>query len=146
MIDLQLFEPSTAEISQKKGGSMRKGMGRCVLFLRVETLVILMASLYGGGAVADAPAPGGEEVTYSTTIKPLLDGHCMECHHTGGRLPDFTQFPFRSDKTADQEVIVDKILVKVDGPKGEMPPGARIKLTDSEIDLIRVWRQTGLNP
>jgi mono/diheme cytochrome c family protein len=100
----------------------------------------LVALSYGRQAHA-------EYLTYTRDIKPLLDAHCVECHHDGGRHPDLSVFPFRAEGSGDTgEQIVQKILEKVDTAAPKMPPGVRKKLSRDEVARIRTWLEQGLNP
>ncbi len=85
-------------------------------------------------------------ITYQINIKPILDAHCVECHHAGGRGPDFSRFPFASSTTTDQYEIVKRILLKADPASGSMPPGVRTKFSSFEIQMFNYWRDQGLRP
>lgn len=79
--------------------------------------------------------------TYLQDVAPILNAHCIECHSVGASLI-LTRFPFVSTFSEDQNILVDRILVRVGNHS--MPPGNRPKLTSAEIDVIYKWREQGL--
>lgn len=89
------------------------------------------------------------DVTYSNDVKPILDGHCIECHHTGGHFPQLSQFPFVAPNNPSQEQIATQVS-QISQPQGgmaaKMPPGARTKLSVSEVAMIKKWLDQGLKP
>jgi uncharacterized membrane protein len=103
----------------------------------------LFAAFFAMDALASPRVP-----TYEEDVKPLLEGHCVECHHAGGARIDLTRFPFTmaDGRVGDQEQIVRWILGKVDLNAPTMPPGVRTKLTVAEVRLIADWLEQGLNP
>lgn len=114
-----------------------------MVFVRAWTLGVLASGL----AAAASGRADARDMTYARDVKPLLDAHCIECHHDGGRKPDLSQFPFRmGEEEADQDAIVQKVLTLSGGTTPRMPPGMRPKLTSSEVDVIRQWREQGLLP
>ena len=54
-------------------------------------------------------------ITYSQHVAPILSLRCVECHASGSNL-DLSRFPFGYDSAYDQTAIVEKMLVKTDGP------------------------------
>lgn len=112
---------------------------------RTEAWVLAVALAGGVGGVAQARGDADPVVvTYAQDIKPLLDGHCVECHHHGGHDPDLSGFPFRSKTNAEQDAIVGKMLGLVQGTPTRMPPGNRTKLTAGQAATIQAWRDQGL--
>jgi uncharacterized membrane protein len=99
-------------------------------------------------ALAVSSSARAEDLGYETDIKPLLDEHCVECHHEGARRPNLSAFPFAMPPGSpnDQVAIVTKILAKVDVTQPKMPPGPRPKLTADQVARISLWLEQGLNP
>lgn len=95
-------------------------------------------------------AEGEGVVTYQDTVRPLLEAHCVECHHANGRNPDLSQFPFQSRNDTEQEAIVQKILAYVQpvdaAHVARMPPGSRPKLAAGDVNLLLSWYDGGLQP
>jgi mono/diheme cytochrome c family protein len=111
-----------------------------MVIMRAFALAALLATA-GSSSVCLAG-----NLTYSHDAKPIFDGHCIECHHPGGKDPDLTQFPFPSTISTDQTVIVNKILTAAGGSQPQMPPGVRPKLTADELSVLSTWLQQGLDP
>ena len=92
----------------------------------------------------------GVDVSYSREVKPILEQHCVECHHDGARQPYLNNFPFSAAaEDPSQEAIVQKMLLYVQPQSGQaprMPPGARPKLNPTEIEVLNEWLSQGLKP
>lgn len=97
-------------------------------------------------ALASGTAASAGAVTYTGQVKTILDGHCLECHHRGGRSPILAAFPFTAGEDRTQEAIVDQIITEILPSSARMPPGARQKLSSAEIQTIKDWRAQGLRP
>ena len=97
----------------------------------------------GGGTGGSSTDPNA--LTYSRDIKSILDNNCSECHHTGGRSPDFSSFPFGGN-SADQNAVVSKLINVSSGSGASMPPSPRSKLSTTDLDKITLWKSQGLNP
>lgn len=81
-----------------------------------------------------------DSVTFSKTIKPIIDANCATsgCHTPGGSGPgDFTTFPDISLKVQNGSF---KARV-IDGVPGFMPATGR--LPQPEIDKITCWLNAG---
>jgi hypothetical protein len=88
-------------------------------------LFFLATSVFSGGAgVVPAIQTAGQAApspSFATTVKPLIDGHCLDCHdettHKAGLRLDNLAVDFRGEKTAVTWTrVFDKVLA------GEMPP------------------------
>lgn len=75
---------------------------------------------------------------FARDILPILERHCTECHHQG-RISDFTDLSTWTDPVRT----VERILAAAETI---MPPSPREKLSADELDLIRLWRDQGMNP
>lgn len=74
-------------------------------------------------------------VSYSATIRPLIDGKCMPCHNGDGTeplAPDLTTYD-----------LVESIsgVIKIVTQTGVMPKNG--SLTDAEIAAIKCWVDQG---
>jgi hypothetical protein len=107
----------------------------------------IMAGLAGFAAAASGIARADDgALTYQDDVKPILDDNCVECHHAGGRLSNFAEFPFTSRTTTDQATIVGNIIAKVTAASRRMPPGTRSPLSATQVQTLRDWLAGGLEP
>lgn len=74
-------------------------------------------------------------VSYSATIRPLIDNQCMPCHNGDGNEP------FAPDLTTYSQVESIAGLIKEVTQSGRMPKDGN--LTDSEIAAIKCWVDNG---
>jgi hypothetical protein len=74
-------------------------------------------------------------VSYSTTIRPLIDANCMPCHNGDGNTP------FAPDLTNYNSVQGIAGLIKDVTQSGRMPKDG--SLTIAEIDAIKCWVDNG---
>lgn len=79
--------------------------------------------------------PCETEVSYSTTIRPLIDSNCMPCHNGDGNTP------FAPDLTSYNSVQGIAGLIKDVTQSGRMPKDGT--LTESEKDAIKCWVDNG---
>ncbi len=83
-------------------------------------------------------------LTYDV-VKPIFDINCTGCHNdeiTKGHLK-LNTFPFRSDRLGtDQQVVVAKILDRLNSAQFPMPPTGA--LLPAEIAQIQQWKNDGL--
>lgn len=86
-----------------------------------------------------AMEPPANALRFSVDIKPIFERHCTECHHDGRSL-NFTAMPL-SD--AGPELTSDLILNAV---MSRMPPAPRDRMSQAEIDQIRLWKMQGHLP
>ena len=84
-------------------------------------------------------------ITYRQDVAPILNLRCVECHSFGSIL-NLSSFPFYSEKTLDQRILVEWILAKSGGNEPQMPPGNRPTLTSNQHALIQQWLDEGLAP
>lgn len=89
----------------------------------------------------DPAAPNGL-VTYSGTIKEIVDANCNMCHSPGGisefrPLTNYTQLKAAVENTN----LLDRIQRR-SGEEGAMPQTGR--MPQDKIDLILQWAQNGL--
>ena len=74
-------------------------------------------------------------VSYSATIRPLIDNQCMPCHNGDGNEP------FAPDLTTYPLVLSIAGLIKDVTQSRRMPQEG--SLTDSEIAAIKCWVDNG---
>jgi len=90
-----------------------------------------------------------ESPTYATEIAPIIDRHCIQCHHPKGLGP-FSLVGFEDvKKRARQisEVVEDRFMPPWKPAEGYGPPLANERrLSQSEITLIRRWFEQGTPP
>ena len=126
---------------------------------RLLTLAGAVALATGAGLAGSSlghaqPAPVDE---YTTIVKPILAGHCIQCHsevkHKGGLVLE-TRAGILRGGAMDGPVIVpghpeQSLLVKLirhEGPSYDpmpMPPPPHEKLSDADIASITQWIQDG---
>lgn len=60
-------------------------------------ILILLAIVFAGCRYSfivpeevTPPNPDGEPVSFSTQIQPIFDAKCIDCHKSGGQLPNLT--------------------------------------------------------
>ena len=95
---------------------------------------------------AKKAASGGADkkvmYTYAEDIAPLMEQYCTPCHFpNGGRLK------FLDTRKAVAENI-DNIIYKVElpvGTDGFMPFKSEVPLSESQIQLLKYWRESGMN-
>jgi len=95
-------------------------------------------------------------VSYSADVKPILKQRCLECHVPGGTGYDASGFDMSSYEAfmkggkygpfvVPGDPVTSTLNMLVEGrahPSIRMPHG-REKLTDREIETLRVWVQEG---
>ena len=79
--------------------------------------------------------PCESEVSYTNTIRPLLDTNCMPCHNGDGNTP------FAPDLTNYNSVQSIASLIKDVTQSGRMPKNG--SLTEVEKDAIKCWVDNG---
>ncbi len=127
----------------------RRGILSFVLFLiaassllwAIHTTPVLSDDAKPADAKTDnAPAADSQmAVSFRTTVLPLLQENCYQCHANGNKKGDFTLDAFKSiaDVSKDPDswqLILDKVR------KTEMPPPtAKSQLTGGQRDLLVAW-------
>jgi cytochrome c553 len=105
----------------------------------ILSLMATMALVYCGSS-KNAASKKVAKVTYQHDVQPIIVGSCSPCHipTKGNKKPYDTYTAVKSD--------VDEILTRVQknpGEKGFMP-SRHDKLSDSTIQVIALWKKTGL--
>ena len=89
-----------------------------------------------------AAATKSNDPTYAVDIAPLLQQNCAPCHFpNGGRMK------FLDTQNAVKENI-DHIIMRVSlpvGTKGFMPFKSDVALSESQIQLLKDWKESGMN-
>ena len=86
--------------------------------------------------------PSVENVTYTNTIKDIIDNNCIECHGD----PTQSGAPISLDTYDRVKENNDEIIIRISkeqGQPGFMPQGAA-KLPPPFIDLFTKWKNQGL--
>lgn len=107
--------------------------------LRIATLLLVLPVLSCEYNVENEELPIDEEceveVSYETTIRPLIDTNCMPCHNGDG------SEPLAPDLTTYEGVESIAQLIKDVTQSGRMPKEG--SLTTSEIAAIMCWVDDG---
>ncbi|MDG1452351.1 MAG: cytochrome c [Polaribacter sp.] len=72
------------------------------------------------------------DITFSVSVKPIIDAHCVQCHGNGGIYPNLTSYNLIS-------LVAGKIKSEV--VSREMPKEE--SLTQDQIDAIVCWVDSG---
>ncbi len=91
------------------------------------------------------PGNGGEELTYSRDIAPLIQEKCAECHRDGAGAP-FPLTDYRSVKRKAgtiARVVEDRFMPPWHAVGGDVPLQGDRRLTEDEIAMFRAWRESG---
>lgn len=72
------------------------------------------------------------DITFATTVKPIIDANCIQCHGSGGTLPELTTHSLLQLHAGS---------VKSEVVSREMPKQG--SLTQDEIDAIVCWVDDG---
>lgn len=124
-------------------GHLFKNMKKRGLFLIVScvSFCILHACTYR--KESDLIKPGKEicdtsSVSFSASIKPILDTHCTSCHREGGTGPgnfnDFTTFQSYVNSGQIRNRVIDQKT---------MPPSSNPDLSDCELTALDKWIKEG---
>lgn len=120
------------------------------MIARTRLCGAMLASLF----MFCACAPSG--VSFSADVQPILEKYCLDCHVPGGAGFDASGFDMSSHESLMKggkygpfvipgDPFGSNLMVLVEGrahPSIRMPHG-REKLSDSEIELLRIWVQEG---
>ncbi len=71
------------------------------------------------------------QISFSETIKPIVDNNCVQCHH-GNRFPDLRTYQSIKDNTG---------IIKEVTQTRRMPIGSSLSQTD--INAIACWIDNG---
>jgi hypothetical protein len=108
----------------------------------IALLVLMAACSVGaveGPAAPDAP-PSPNELSFETTMKPLLMPKCTACH-AGGQPPTLTSYGgLASNPLYTQKPGTGNILVTKDGGTGQHPVGVPY-FTEAEKMTVANWIQ-----
>ena len=85
--------------------------------------------------------PSGSDVTYTGTVKAIIDGACLDCHDnppSNGAPTSLTTY-----QNVKDAVIGSGLIGRVES--GNMPQGGT-PLTDSQVQAIKDWESGGFKP
>jgi len=101
-------------------------------------LLTLSACLFDKSEIPPLSFCDSAAVTYSGTIKPIVDAHCAipGCHQTGFQYGDYTTYAGLKIKV-DNGTFETQVLINQTMPSGGPP------LPDSLQQLIRCWLDAG---
>ncbi len=99
------------------------------------------------------------KVSYSKDVQPILQANCLSCHHEGGAGFEASGFSMATYEdlmkgTRNGPMIVpgdsagSNIIVLMEGradPSIRMPHGSAKKVSQADIDTIRLWIDQGAN-
>jgi uncharacterized membrane protein len=104
--------------------------------------LILFVSILGSSCLTNVEEPLDENpinidpcetVTYSLSVKPIIDANCIQCHNASvGQFPNLDSYSVTSARASS-------ILEQVESRR--MPIGAT--LTTAEIAAIKCWVNSG---
>ena len=116
---------------------------------RIKTCVLTVLILIAMGCTNDSDSdllnntPENELVTYTETIKSIMDQKCNNCH--GAVFTNGAPMSLHTFETVKNAVInrglIDRIT-RTEGQSGFMPIGAA-KLPQTQIDQIIQWQNEG---
>ena len=72
------------------------------------------------------------DITFATTVKPIIDANCIQCHGTNGIYPDLTSY---------NKISLVAGSIKSEVVSREMPKEG--SLTQEQIDAIVCWVDGG---
>lgn len=78
-----------------------------------------------------------DSITYTTSVKPIIDNQCINCHSAGGQSPDLSTYSLL-------KVQVDGGRIKarvIDQNPSSMPPAGN--LSSEELNSIKCWLNAG---
>jgi mono/diheme cytochrome c family protein len=83
-----------------------------------------------------------DTVTYNNSVKAIIDANCIACH--GNSSPAANLSLTNYNQVADS---VDDIIDRIERPQGAqgMMPQSGTRLPQSSIDIIKKWRDDGLD-
>lgn len=71
-------------------------------------------------------------ITYTLSVKPIIDNNCIQCHGTGGNFPNLTSY---NGTSANANIVKAEVVSR------RMPQGG--SLTTAEIEAISCWVDGG---
>ena len=97
------------------------------------------------------------QISYSESVRPILETHCFGCHTADG--PGFKQSGFKMDSYEDLmkgtrygpmiqpgDSMASNLVILISGkadPSIQMPHGGATKLNRGEIETISLWVDQG---
>lgn len=117
-------------------------MNKLLITISVLITVSALTSCLNDKIDESAQLPCDSSSTYITTIRPIIETHCMGnnsgCHITGGSGDgDFSKYADLKDKI-DEGSFKDRVFDIMDMPMPALPP-----LTGSQIDSLKSWINAG---
>lgn len=102
-------------------------------------------------------ACGGDKISFSQQVKPILEQHCIECHQVGGKGLEASGFSMESyddlmKGTRNGPMVIagdvegSNMLVLMEGradPSISMPHGEQQPVPKLDIQTIRSWIEQG---
>ena len=120
-------------------------MKKNTIIISALVLGMILVSSCTNDSSSDLIGEGLDEVTYTNTVKSIIDNNCISCHAAtpinGAPMPLVT---YENVKQAVQERgLLDRIS-RAQGATGMMPNGGT-RLPQALIDLVFEWNAQGLN-
>lgn len=78
-----------------------------------------------------------DTITYTKTIRPMINKDCVSCHDANSSYGDFTSFAGLKQKI-DNGSFKNRVF---DSPANPMPQGAMY--TQDKLDIIKCWLDKG---
>lgn len=78
-------------------------------------------------------------VTYTSNVKPIIDTNCIACHFSGGESPTLGTYTQVKNAASSGKLLC---TIQALGCR-TMPPSG--KMSQSNIDLILLWKSQGYN-
>ncbi len=80
-------------------------------------------------------------ITFTSTIKPIMEAKCVECH--SGPKPAH-RLDFTTIAGVQAGVGHNMMCTVTKGPCPKMPPGGREKMTPTEVQQLQCWIDNGM--
>jgi mono/diheme cytochrome c family protein len=83
-----------------------------------------------------------DTVTYNNSVKAIIDANCIGCHGNTNPLANLSLTNF-----SQVQEEVDNIIERIELPQGTtgLMPQSGTRLPQNSIDIIKKWRDDGLN-
>jgi mono/diheme cytochrome c family protein len=83
-----------------------------------------------------------DTVTYNNSVKAIIDANCIGCHGNTNPLANLSLTNF-----SQVQEEVDSIIERIELPQGTtgLMPQSGTRLPQNSIDIIKKWRDDGLN-
>ncbi len=107
-------------------------------FFRIRTTAIRFIAIAWISILASSVVHADVSDQFQTQVRPLIAGHCMECHSTEKVAGELDLEPFVTVADAKKNLVVwENMAAQI--TDGEMPPKDRPPLSQSDQTLLLDW-------